>query len=235
MRWRIGMVDSERQVALAALEAEVKACTECGLCQGRTNAVPGEGDLDAVVMFIGEGPGQDEDLQGRPFVGRSGQLLTQMLQEAGIDRASVYITNVVKCRPPGNRDPLPGEIEACRGFLERQIALINPRIIVTLGRFSMQRWLPGERITRIQGKARNIGRGRCVIPLFHPAAVLRNPNWMHSYREVFSRLPNLIQRAMHANERARRGEVLPAGVPHPGDPDYQDPAASPPLTQQTLF
>ncbi len=229
------MASTDRQTALAALEAEVQACTACGLCQGRTHAVPGEGSLDSVVMFVGEGPGQEEDRQGRPFVGRSGQLLTRMLQEVGIARESVYVTNVVKCRPPGNRDPLPGEIASCRDFLERQIALINPRIVVTLGRFSMQRWLPGEKITRTQGKARNIGRGRCVIPLFHPAAVLRNPAWMHGYREVFNRLPHLIRRAVQANERARRGEILPAGVPHPGDPDYQDPAEPPPLTQPSLF
>ncbi len=229
------MTDSDRQRARAVLEAEIKACTACALCQERTQAVPGEGDLNSVILFVGEGPGQEEDRQGRPFVGRSGQLLTQMLQGVDIDREGVYITNVVKCRPPGNRDPLPGEIAACRGFLERQIALINPRIIVTLGRFSMQRWLPREKITRIQGKARNIGRGRCVLPLFHPAAVLRNPTWMDRYREVFSRLPHLIHRAWQANERARRGEALPAGVPHPGDPDYQDPAESPPPVQGTLF
>ncbi len=229
------MAGSERQTILVQLETEVRACTECGLCEGRTYAVPGEGDPGSVVMFIGEGPGQDEDLQGRPFVGRSGQLLTQMLQEVGIERDSVFITNVVKCRPPGNRDPMPGEIEACRGFLERQIELVNPRIIVTLGRFSMQRWFPGEKITRIQGKARNIGRGRCAIPLFHPAAVLRNPNFMPSYQEVFRRLPNLISRAQQANERARMGEALPAGVPHPGDPDYLDPEVPLPPTQEALF
>ncbi len=229
------MADSDRQVALAELEVEVRACTACGLCQERTHAVPGEGDLNSVVLFVGEGPGQDEDQQGRPFVGRSGQLLTKMLRAVEIDRESVYITNIVKCRPPDNRDPLPGEIESCRDFLDRQIVLINPRIIVTLGRFSMQRWLPREKITRIQGKVRNIGRGRCIVPLFHPAAVLRNPNWMLEYQKAFGRLPSLVQRALQANERARRGDALPAGVPHPGDPDYRDPADPLPLTQQTLF
>ena len=229
------MPEMDRQLAMAAVEAEVKVCVACGLCKGRHNAVPGEGDPNSVIMFVGEGPGRDEDLQGRPFVGRSGQLLTRMLQEVGIDRESVFITNVVKCRPPENRDPLPGEIESCRSFLDRQIELINPRIIVTLGRFSMQRWFPREKITKIQGRARNIGQGRCAIPLFHPAAVLRNPNLMQKYQEVFQRLPNLIDRARQANERAEKGDSLPAGVPHPGDPDYLDPDEPAPLTQENLF
>lgn len=229
------MPELNQQLALAEVEAEVKVCIACGLCETRTNAVPGEGDPHSVIMFVGEGPGRDEDLQGRPFVGRSGQLLARMLDEVGIDRESVFITNVVKCRPPENRDPLPGEIESCRGFLDRQIELINPRIIVTLGRFSMQRWFPGEKITEIQGRARNIGRGRCAIPLFHPAAVLRNPNWMQKYQEVFQRLPNLMDRARQANERAGKGEILPVGVPHPGDPDFIDPDKPAPLTQDNLF
>lgn len=212
--------------AMAALEAEVKTCRQCNLCQGRTHAVPGEGDPQSVILFIGEGPGADEDAQGRPFVGRSGQLLTRMLERVGIDRARVYITNVVKCRPPGNRDPLPPEIKACQAYLARQIDIINPRIVVTLGRFSMQRWFPGERITRIQGKIRNIGQGRCAIPLFHPAAVLRDPGKMAAYERLFARLPELIARAQEANRKAERGEGLPPGIPHPGDPDFDVPPAS---------
>lgn len=229
------MPENSVRQTLEELEDEIRACTACGLCSGRKQAVPGEGDPESAIMFIGEGPGRDEDLQGRPFVGRSGQLLTSNLERAGISRDSVYITNVVKCRPPDNRDPLPGEIEACRGFLERQIELINPRIIVTLGRFSMRRWFPGERITRIQGKARNIGRGRCAIPLFHPAAVLRNANLGEAYRAEFDRLARLQERARLADEKAGRGEALPAGAPHPGDADYQDPAAPAEPEQASLF
>ncbi len=150
--------------------------------------MPGEGDPASVIMFIGEGPGADEDEQGRPFVGRSGQLFARTLAEQGMRREDVYITNVVKCRPPNNRDPLPAEIAACREYLDRQIAIINPRIIVTLGRISMQRWFPGARITQIQGKARNIGLGRCAIPLLHPAAVLRDPRRRADFAKILAPL-----------------------------------------------
>ncbi len=220
--------------AMASLEAEVRQCQQCNLCQGRTHAVPGEGDPRSVIMFIGEGPGADEDAQGRPFVGRSGQLFTQILEEQGMRREDVYITNVVKCRPPNNRDPLPAEIAACQDYLERQIALINPRIIVTLGRISMQRWFPGARITRIQGKAKNIGLGRCAIPLLHPAAVLRDPRRRDDFTKLMARLPGLIRRAQKANEEAAQGLRLPAGVPHPDDPQ---PASPPPdaAGQASLF
>jgi DNA polymerase len=171
-------------------------------------------------MFVGEGPGAEEDAQGRPFVGRSGQFLTRSLEKAGIRRAEVYITNVVKCRPPKNRDPEPNEIEACSGYLDRQLALINPRILVTLGRHSMQRWFPGASITKIHGQVKNIGRGRIALAMFHPAAALRNPQWQADFEKDLERLPGLIERAKRANEAAARGEALPAGVPHPGDDDY---------------
>lgn len=220
------------------LEAAVRQCRLCGLCERRTQAVPGEGDANAVIMFIGEGPGADEDAQGRPFVGRSGQLLTRMLQQVGINRQEVYITNVVKCRPPGNRDPMPQEMAACAPYLERQIEIVNPRIIVTLGRFSMQRWFPGERITRIHGRIRNIGLGRCAIPLFHPAAVLRDARKMADYERLFARLPVLIQRAREADAKADQGLGLPAGVPHPGDPDFSETKArdpEPAHRQESLF
>jgi DNA polymerase len=218
--------DTERIRLLHAIEEEIKHCKRCPLHKGRTHAVPGEGNYDTVVMFIGEGPGADEDRQGRPFVGRSGQFLTQMLQQIGIRRQDVYITNVVKCRPPDNRDPLPHELEACSNYLERQIELINPRIIVTLGRFSMARWFPNGKITKIHGQVKNIGRGRVAMALFHPAAALRNPQWRLEFEKDIQKLPLLIERAKAANEAAARGERLPAGVPHPGDPDYRDPTAA---------
>ncbi len=212
--------DELRLQRIRPLEDEILACQRCPLAQTRTRAVPGEGNLNAVVMFVGEGPGFDEDRQGRPFVGRSGQFLTATLAQFGIERRAVYITNVVKCRPPQNRDPLPTELEACSGYLTRQIELINPRIIVTLGRFSMRRWFPEGAITQIHGRVRNIGRGRIALAMFHPAAALRNPTWQSAFVQDMAKLPALIERAERANAAAARGEALPAGAPHPGDADY---------------
>lgn len=209
-----------RQQLLRRLEDEVLACQRCPLARTRTCAVPGEGNLNAVVMFVGEGPGFDEDRQGRPFVGRSGQFLTDTLAQLGITRSEVYITNVVKCRPPQNRDPLPAELDACSDYLTRQVELINPRIIVTLGRFSMRRWFPAGAITQMHGRIRNIGRGRIALAMFHPAAALRNPAWRTAFIQDMAKLPALIERAQRANAAAARGEALPAGAPHPGDEDY---------------
>jgi uracil-DNA glycosylase family 4 len=222
--------------AMRILETEVHQCERCPLSGQRTNAVPGEGATNTVVMFVGEGPGADEDRQGRPFVGRSGQFLTRALQRLGISREEVYITNVVKCRPPENRDPLPQELEACSDYLERQVALINPRIIVTLGRFSMRRWFPAGSITRIHGKIRNIGHGRVAMAMFHPAAALRHAEWQTAFEHDLQRLPALIARARAANEAAVRGEGLPAGVPHPGDPDYigEEPAEGTAVASETV-
>lgn len=212
--------DEMRLHLMRRLEDEVLACQRCPLAHTRTCAVPGEGNLNAVVMFVGEGPGFDEDRQGRPFVGRSGQFLTDTLTQMGIARSEVYITNVVKCRPPQNRDPLPAELDACSDYLTRQIELVNPRIIVTLGRFSMRRWFPTGAITQIHGRVRNIGRGRIALAMFHPAAALRNPAWQTAFVQDMGKLPALIERAQRANAAAARGEALPAGAPHPGDEDY---------------
>jgi DNA polymerase len=176
---------------LQQLAAEIRSCQKCPLFQGRTNAVPGEGPEDAQIMFIGEGPGFHEDRQGRPFVGASGNLLEELLAGIGLTRDQVFIANVVKCRPPGNRDPLPDEIEACRPYLDRQIELIQPKIIVTLGRFSMQRYFPGQSITRIHGQVKRVGNV-AYVPMFHPAAALRNPRWMEALQQDFARLPGLL-------------------------------------------
>src|SRR5688500_7935043 len=156
---------------LREIASEVVVCPLCELARTRTKAVPGEGDPDTKVMLIGEGPGWHEDQQGKPFVGAAGKFLNELLAIAGLDREHVFITNVVKCRPPGNRDPLPDEIAACAPYLERQIAAIDPDIIVTLGRFSMARWFPGERISRIHGQPKREG-GRLIVPMYHPAAAL---------------------------------------------------------------
>ena len=159
---------------LAELEAEASSCTRCALAAGRTTVVFGVGDPDADLMLVGEGPGRDEDLQGEPFVGRSGQLLDRLLaEELGMPRSRCYIANVVKCRPPGNRDPLPQEIAACRPFLEGQLAHIRPRVVLSLGNFSSRLLLErAEGITRLRGRTYPF-RGGVLIPTFHPAAALR--------------------------------------------------------------
>lgn len=161
---------------LAELAVEASTCTRCPLSAGRTQVVWGEGDPDARLMVVGEGPGREEDRQGRPFVGRSGQLLDRLLaEEAGLRREEVYIANVVKCRPPGNRDPLPAEIAACRPYLETQVELIGPEVVLTLGNFSTRLLLDTtEGITALRGRAYPWGAtGAVLVPTFHPAAALR--------------------------------------------------------------
>ncbi len=186
---------------LEQLAAQIRACRKCPLGRSRTHAVPGEGPADAEMMFIGEAPGYYEDQQGRPFVGASGRLLERLLAIIGLAREDVYITNVVKCRPPGNRDPLPAEIEACRPWLHQQIALIDPLVIVTLGRFSMAQFLPAHaRITRVHGKPVVQKDGRVIVPMFHPAAALRNPNWMQSMESDFAQLPQLLEELRHQRQ-----------------------------------
>lgn len=177
--------------ALVALAAQVKVCSKCPLAGSRTHAVPGEGPASAALMFVGEAPGYHEDRLGRPFVGASGKLLEELLAGIGLHRRQVFITNVVKCRPPENRDPQPLEIEACAPYLDRQIELIRPKIIVTLGRHSMNRFFPGQSITRIHGQVRREGEV-VYVPMFHPAAALRNPQWMEAMRQDFTRLGALL-------------------------------------------
>jgi uracil-DNA glycosylase len=176
---------------LAQLCEEIQACQLCILSQGRTNAVPGEGPEDADIMFIGEGPGFHEDRQGKPFVGAAGNYLNELLEKIGMNRHDVYITNVVKCRPPGNRDPQAAEIEACRPYLDQQIGLIRPRLIVTLGRFSMQRYFPGASISRIHGQPKRVGRV-IYYPMFHPAAALHQPRWRSLLEEDILKIPDLL-------------------------------------------
>jgi uracil-DNA glycosylase len=179
---------------LKEVAAEVSVCTKCDLCKGRTKAVPGEGNPHAQVMFIGEGPGFHEDKQGRPFVGPAGQFLEELLASINLKRADVFITNVVKCRPPGNRDPLPAEIDACNGYLDRQIAAINPQVIVTLGRISMAKFFGGEKISTIHGRARKID-GRICIAMYHPAAGLHQQSLKESIRSDFKKIPLVIAEA----------------------------------------
>jgi uracil-DNA glycosylase len=189
-------------LSISAIAAEVRSCTACPLHMGRTNAVPGEGPPNAELLLIGEGPGFHEDQQGRPFVGPAGQFLEELLALAGYRRDQVFITNVVKCRPPGNRDPQENEIAACtQHHLARQIEVINPRVIVTLGRVSMAYFISDARISAIHGKPRSIA-GRLMIPMYHPAAALHQPSLRSVVEEDFRRLPELIARQPAPDDNA---------------------------------
>ena len=170
---------------------QIKTCTLCTLSQKRTNAVPGEGSRNADVVFIGEGPGFYEDRDGRPFVGPAGQFLDQLLVSIGLGRQDVYITNMVKCRPPDNRDPLPGEVNACRPYLDRQLEMIAPKVVVTLGRHSFSKFFPDESIGKARGKAR-AWRDTIVYPIYHPAAALHNPKLREVIERDFKIIPSLI-------------------------------------------
>ncbi len=173
------------------LVSRISNCTNCELSQGRIQAVPGAGSQDADIMFIGEGPGFHEDRQGVPFVGQAGSLLNRMLSVIDLSREDVYITNMVKCRPPNNRDPFPGELEACAPYLDEQLELIRPKVIVTLGRFSFTKFFPGESIGKSRGKPRR-WRDYMVFPMYHPAAALHNPGLRPVLERDFSALPDLI-------------------------------------------
>lgn len=186
------MEDSESRAA--AIYARVRSCQACTLARTRTNAVPGEGPLDAEVMCIGEAPGQNEDRQGRPFVGAAGKFLEECIARAGFEREQVYICNVLKCRPPNNRDPLPSEIEACSPFLEEQMRLVNPLVIVTLGRYSMARFFPDRTISRIHGRWKEVD-GRFFVPMYHPAAALHQASLRETILDDFANLPRIIERA----------------------------------------
>ena len=178
----------------AKINTEIVTCQKCTLANTRKYAVPGEGPIPANIMFIGEGPGYHENETGRPFVGNAGQLLTDLLEKIGLRREDVFITNVVKCRPPKNRDPKSDEISACAGYLLRQIELVDPRVVVTLGRFSMARWFPDARISRIHGQPKRVGN-RLVVAMFHPAAALHQQKYRPLLEADFGRLPDWIARA----------------------------------------
>ena len=186
---------------LAELAEAVKGCTRCRLSGGRTNAVPGEGAADAAVMFIGEGPGYHEDQQGRPFVGAAGQLLDELIEGIGLRRREAFIANVLKCRPPENRDPAPDEAEACRPYLDRQIELIDPKVIVLLGRHALQAHFPDAQISRARGVPRRRD-GRTFLPVYHPAAALRQMRLRDTLRSDFALIPKLLEGPAPAAEPA---------------------------------
>jgi uracil-DNA glycosylase family 4 len=198
----------EKEALLDDIAGEIRVCTRCELHRTRTNSVPGEGPADARIMVIGEAPGWNEDQQGRPFVGAAGKFLEELLGAAGLKRSDVFITNVVKSRPPGNRDPLPDEIAACAPFLQRQIDTIDPDVIVTLGRFSMAKWFPGERISRIHGQPKKDGK-RLIVPMYHPAAALHQQALKATILEDFGKLPRILAEAEAAREAEARADVPP--------------------------
>ncbi|MEX2143844.1 MAG: uracil-DNA glycosylase [Anaerolineales bacterium] len=179
---------------LQAVDAEVSTCQRCELHFSRKIAVPGEGPANAKLMFIGEGPGFHENEKGRPFVGSAGAFLDELLASIGLKREEVFITNVVKCRPPANRDPQIEELHACSDFLEQQIQAINPKLIITLGRISMVRFLPNVKISEMHGQAVRV-RGRLVIPMYHPAAALHQPSLRDTVISDFSQLPEWMVKA----------------------------------------
>jgi len=206
----------ERRAALEAIAAEVRACAACRLHRERTHAVPGEGHPDTEVVFVGEGPGLNEDQQGRPFVGAAGGLLEELLQLVGWDRREVYITNVVKCRPPGNRDPEPDEIAACAPYLRRQLSVLDPAVVVTLGRFSLGTFQPGARISAAHGTARPVdpatGTSAAVTyAMYHPAAAFRQAALKETLFADMANLPEVLLEAR--SNREQRAAASSAGAP----------------------
>jgi DNA polymerase len=218
------VTDAERHAALDAIGAEVRICTRCRLSQGRTKAVPGEGHPGTEVMFVGEGPGFNEDQQGRPFVGRAGDLLEKLLASIDWKRDEVFIANVVKCRPPDNRDPEPDEIAACAPYLTRQLEVLDPALVVTLGRFSMARFNPGAKISQVHGTYKpadpNSGAPEALaFFMYHPAAALRTTAVENQSYQDIARVPMALTES-RARRAARattfpRPEAAPLSPPSP--------------------
>ena len=225
------MTRAERQAALEVIAGEVRTCTRCRLHETRTQAVPGEGDPSTEVVMVGEGPGMNEDRLGRPFIGRAGDLLVRLLGSIGWRREDVYITNIVKCRPPDNRDPEPDEIAACEPYLRRQLAILDPAVVVTLGRHSMGRFMPGSRISQVHGTMRPVDPATgapdaLVFAMYHPAAALRTAAIeRESYADI-AQVPTALiasreRRAAHAREAggaAVTAAIAPAALEPASEP-----------------
>lgn len=203
---------TETEENLEKIAGEILVCPKCDLAKSRKNAVPGAGPTNAEIMFIGEGPGFYENEQGLPFVGQAGKFLDELLETAGLKREKVFITNVVKCRPPGNRDPQADELAACEPYLDRQIAVIDPFVIVTLGRFSMARYFPNARISQIHGRPDWIG-GRFIVPMYHPAAGLHQAKLRPVIQKDFLHLPEMVEKAKQRKDNmqnnGRKGQEKP--------------------------
>jgi uracil-DNA glycosylase family 4 len=195
------------EAALASIAEEIRGCTRCPLAAGRTRTVPGEGNVLSDVLLVGEGPGAREDATGRPFVGPAGQLLDELLRAIGWAREDVFIANVVKCRPPGNRDPEPAEIAACAPYLDGQERALDPAVVVTLGRHSLQRYLPGARIGAVHGRLRRSFAGLHVFPMYHPAAALHQASLRETLFRDMRGLPAALLAAREALEAERAASV----------------------------
>lgn len=221
------MTDAGRQQALESIAAEVRTCARCRLHETRTLGVPGEGDPDTEVVFVGEGPGEQEDRQGRPFVGASGQFLTELIQTIGWQRSDVFITNVVKCRPPGNRDPFADEIAACSGYLHRQLEVLDPAVVVTVGKHSLNGFRPGERISRVHGTTAPAlpatgARDAVVFAMYHPAFAL----YQASNRQTLIDDIRLLPAALIASRRRRGGGASGAAATDPEPVAIASPAGA---------
>lgn len=179
-------------MTLENLNNQILKCEKCALCKTRKNVVPGEGNSNADIMFIGEGPGKNEDEQGRPFIGAAGKLLDKLIALIGLTREDIYIANVVKCRPPQNRDPLPKEVEKCRPWLDQQIEIIKPKLIVLLGRHSMDRFLPNQKISLAHGKPKRL-KGQVYFPIYHPAAALYRNGLLEDLEKDFKKIPKILE------------------------------------------
>lgn len=234
------MTPDERRQALEAIAAEVRGCTRCRLAATRTRAVPGEGHPDTEVVLVGEGPGATEDREGRPFVGRAGELLVRMLATIGWRRDEVFITNVVKCRPPDNRDPEPDEVAACMPYLQRQLEILDPALVVTLGRHSMARFMPGARITQVHGThvaadPATGARAARVYALFHPAAALRSTDVERQSFDDVARIPSVLVESRRQRDAASAARAVDpsrsasAATPSPSAEAPTDPDPIPPL------
>jgi len=215
----------ESNQLLDQVARDVTKCEKCGLHFSRKLAVPGVGPADAQVMFIGEGPGFYENEQGKPFVGPAGHFLDELLAKAGLKRDKVFIGNVVKCRPPGNRDPQPDELAACKPYLETQISAINPKVIVTLGRFSMGYFITNGKISAIHGRPVWVD-GRLIVPMYHPAAALHQPALRDSILGDFANLPRYLDLA-RTKEIKQMGETIPTHIAVTPKPDPTQAAESP--------
>lgn len=214
------------EMTLESIASRIRNCTSCPLHNFRKNSVPGAGPSNAEILFIGEAPGFYENEQGKPFVGQAGKLLDELLMKIGIQRNSIFITNVVKCRPPENRDPLPDELEACNSYLEQQIKLLDPKVIVTLGRISMGKFLASAKISLVHGQAFSSG-GRLVVPMYHPAAALHQPSLRPQLEADFLKLPGYISR--NGSAAAEKGNATPANSEKKKEAPKDEP------TQPSLF
>jgi DNA polymerase len=228
----------DKTEVLNQVAKEVAVCTKCPLHHSRKKAVPGEGPADAEVLLIGEGPGFYENEQGRPFVGAAGKFLDELLAKAGLKREKVFITNVVKCRPPGNRDPEPEEVLTCTSnYLKRQIEAIDPKVIITLGRHSMGLFLENVKISQVHGRPRRVD-GRLIVPMFHPAAALHQPSLRDAVLGDFARLPEILAQAKQPEKAQKPAQAAPAPAKKEeknDPPKEEDSGKDLPPTQLSLF